>query len=205
MKENKLTKKWIVAFILATLPFMYSCSNEYIEEKTETTTVSVQKASSIVKNQFEDFLEHSTESRSNAFDNVDWDFENIIEVHNESESSYVYMMADKENPDYILGGCSTTSDIISTFFMFRKNGDLYTLADEQGSPIVDVKVISETNEIILIKNYVTESRASAEAWCGLGMTVVGGAAAYIIPVTGVAGIGFAACWGLVSYLMCKDV
>lgn len=204
MKENQLTQKWIVAFILATLPFMYSCSNEYIEEN-QATQVSVQSASDIVKNQFEDFLGHSTESRSNAFDNVNWDFENIIEIHNESESSYVYMMADKENPDCILGGCSTTSDIISTFFMFRKNGDLYTLADEQGSPIVDVKVVTESNEVILINNYLVESRSSAADWCGLGMGVVGGAAAYLIPVTGVAGIGFAACWTLVSHLMCKDL
>lgn len=204
MKENKLQSFWIVAFMLATFPFVCSCSNECIEEEAGVS-VSVQKASDIVKKQFEDFLEHSTESRSNTFDNADWNFDNIFEASNSSESLYVYMMPDKNNPDNILGGCSIAPNIISAFFTFEKNGDFYTLADEQGKPIVDVGIDEASGEVIFVKKDLIESRANAEAWCGLGMAAVGGTAGKVMAITGWAGVGFAVCWTVVSYLMCKDV
>jgi|GEM_PF-6819969 len=66
-----------------------------------------------------------------------------------------------------------------------------------------LKLISKKNEILFVNVYAgTETRASARAWCGVEMAVAGGVAAAFIPLTLGACIGFAACWGLISVLMC---
>jgi len=77
------------------------------------------------------------------------------------------------------------------------------LKNDTGEPILDAKIDFEKNEILFVNVYAgTETRASARAWCGVEMAVAGGVAAAFIPLTLGACIGFAACWGLISVLMC---
>ena len=77
------------------------------------------------------------------------------------------------------------------------------MKDDTGETILDAKLDFEKNEILFVNVYAgTETRASARAWCGVEMAVAGGVAAAFIPVTLGACIGFAACWGLISVLMC---
>jgi len=49
------------------------------------------------------------------------------------------------------------------------------LKDDTGETILDAKLDFEKNEILFVNVYAgTETRASARAWCGVGMAVAGG-------------------------------
>lgn len=208
MQNNKSIKNWFVAVFLVTLPFMYSCSNECIE-KNEDAEVLVNKlnaSSNIVKNQFEVFLGNSMGSRSGDVDSSNWDIDNITEICNPSESLYAYLVVDSDNPDKILGGCSTAQNIISTFFTFEKQGDIYILKDEEGVAIADVKFNTDLNQFEFVNIYISDiqSRATASEWCTLAVGTVGSAVvAATVPLTVGASIGFCACWGVISSLLCR--
>lgn len=207
MKKEKFIS---ILFAIAISGTFFSCSNENITEpsnndttiKAQSNDVSIKKnlpTDGIVKRQFDDYLSHKNTRSANM---STWDFNNIVEFSSANESIYCYMIADKNDPNKILGGCSTAKDIITTFFTFEKNGELYTLKDELNRPIADVKLDLEHKQILFINTYTANSqtRASYSEWCGLGMGLIGVAFA---PATLGASIGFAACWGVVSALMCR--
>ena len=127
----------------------------------------------------------------------------MVEFSSPSNSIYCYMVFNKNDPNKILGGYSTAENIITTFFTFIKNGELYTLIDSSNQPIVDVRLDLKKKQIFLVNVYNSQTRASGSEWCGLGMAVAGGVGVTFAPMTLGASIGFAACWGVVSVLMCR--
>lgn len=199
-----------VSLTIAMNCIFLSCSNEDIKDsvandasiKEDINNVFIKTnlpTDGIVKKQFDDFLSNKKRTRST---NDEWDFNNIVEFSSPDESIYCYMVVDKENPNNILGGCGTAKDLITTFFTFEKNGELYTLKDEFNRSVVDVKLDMENKQILFVNQYNSnpQTRASYSEWCGLGMGLIGVAFA---PATLGASIGFAACWGVVSALMCR--
>ena len=212
-KNSNLSIWKPIGLVFLFISILFSCNNENIEIEDRANEDDVISKNIVMNNiaknskvgdKFRDFLvgNNGTTRSYDTSEDV-WDLDNIKGISNPSENKYVYMVASKENPDIILGGSSNEENNITTFFIFQKNGELYTLKDDTGKPILDAKIDFEKNEILFVNVYAgTETRASARAWCGVGMAVAGGVAAAFIPVTLGASIGFAACWGLVSSLMC---
>lgn len=207
----KKIKIFAGVFILVFGVALFSCSNEdNLENKekinnTEEKQVFIKEgltSDGVIGKQFTSFLGEYT-TRSNSSTN-NWDLDNIVEFSSPEESLYCYMLIDKENSEYILGGCGTTKDLITTFYTFYKNGELYTLKDSFNEPVADFKLDLDNKQIILVESYIPETRASASEWCGAGM----GAAAmvsttFLAPVTLGASIGFFACWTVITVLMCR--
>lgn len=199
------TLKYILSIFL--LSIIVSCSNDAEESaiKTQSNDVSIKihlPTDGIVKKQFDDFLSQTDTRTANT---STWDFDNIVEFSSEKESIYCYMIADKNDPNKIIGGCSTEKDIITTFFTLEKNGEIYTLKDEFNHPLVDVKFDLEKNQILFVETYKndTQTRATASEWCGLGMAAAWAVGSAFAPATLGASIGFAVCWEVVSTLMCR--
>ena len=208
------TKKLIFSILSLCVFFLFSCSNEGIVKEHEINDISKEKNNGVVMrnvvnkeitSQFYNFLsEGSLTTRAFSPEEVVWNLDDIKEISNSEEHKYCYMVSNQDNPDIILGGCGNEEGSIDSFFIFEKNGDIYTLKDGTGKPILDAKISLEKGEILFVNIYATsQTRASGRMWCGLGMSVAGGVAALFIPFTGGASmIGYAACWGLVSSLMC---
>lgn len=202
-------KAKLLPLVVLLCSVLYSCSNDNVteiqpEKTTDLKDVSIKTGTSIkssVKFQFNEFLSKNELTRST--NDQQWDFDNMVEFSSTNNSVYCYMVPDKNNPDKILGGCSTTKDVITTFFTFQKNGDIYTLVDSFNQPVADVKLDLEKQEILLVNIYNSNTKASGSEWCGIGMAVAGGVGAAFAPITLGASIGFAACWGVVSALMCR--
>lgn len=191
----------------------YACSNDNgIEQEDnqlimkgldyEFNSLSGTDISKTIVNQFEEYLRGGS---CEMLENVTWDFDNMVELSNVSESVYCYMAVDADNPDRIIGGCSTSKGLITTFFSFEKNADYYTLKDEQNLPLVDVSIDENFNKAYFFNfPQATETRASFSEWCGIGMGVVGGVACYALaPPSFGASFGFAACWGVITALVCR--
>lgn len=209
----KLIKFFAIPLTIAMCSTLLSCSNDDIKD-LNTNNTSFKDASSdvliktslptdgIIKKQFDDYLSKGKQTRSI---NEEWDFNNMVEFSSINETIYCYMVADKKNPNKILGGCTTAEDLIATFFTFEKNGDLYTLKDDSNNPIADARLDVESGKIIFVETYINNSqtRASASEWCGFGMTAVGAIGAAFVPATFGASLGFTVCWGLVSVMMCR--
>ena len=212
MKTNLIKSFKKVSFCFLVVPFcivLYSCSNEnmnetevkdnaVIEDVLIKTSPSIDES---VRVQFNEFISKNKLTRS--IKDEQWDFENMVEFSSPSNSIYCYMVFDKNDPNKILGGCSTAKDVIITFFTFVKNGDLYTLIDSSNEPVADVRLDLKKEQIHLVKLYNSQTRASGSEWCGIGMGVAGGVGAAFAPMTLGASIGFAVCWGVVSALMCR--
>ncbi|MFA7067062.1 MAG: hypothetical protein WC199_09795 [Dysgonamonadaceae bacterium] len=198
----------LLLFILLSCNIENNIERDVVEDnRLENPNVIVKniKNDSKIANQFQGFLSDETMlTRSTQSSESMWDFNNMKGVSNPDENKFVYMISSKDNPNLILGGCSNDENNIETFFIFEKNGEVYTVKDEVGEPIFDAKIDMDKGEILLVNVYTIGpmTRADLNAWCGVGMGVAGGVATAFIPLTLGASIGFAACWGIVAGLMC---
>ena len=155
-----------------------------------------------IVNQFSEYLRQGTHEMHS---DVNWDFDNMVELSNESESLYCYMTIDEDNPDRIIGGCTTEKALITTFFTFEREGDLFTLRDEQNLPLVDVRIVENSNNAYFMNvSQSTVTRASISGWCGIGMNVIGAVACYALAPSSLgASLGFELCWNVVTALVCR--
>lgn len=195
----------IIAFIAVTM--FYSCNNEIIpvENITENdpqifrSFVKEDSRGAIAK-QFSAFLSvknHNTKSKA-----IDLDLDNIIV--SEENGIYVYMIPTTENSDILFGGYSFDGKLIAHFFSFKKEGDKYSLIDENDRQIVDVRLTDNTSEILLDSIHLNPTKASGSEWCGLGVGAAGALAGAFIPFTGgLSMVGYGVCFGVITALVCR--
>lgn len=143
----------------------------------------------------------------------EWNFDEIEGISDPEKDLYTYMIPSNENADRIAGGISRENGEIEGFFYFEKNGEYYTLTDDEGTPIFDVEFNVETGQFRYVKVYEEETMsrgkrpkvAGVHELCVAGVTALGWLTGVVAaPTTLGTSFAMSLAFSAMSDVVCED-
>lgn len=144
----------------------------------------------------------STKYSEDVLSKSSWDLSRVTRISNVYQDEYCYIAANLKAENLMLCTISDRVNASTTSFTISQDGNLYTMYNSYGEPMIIVSY-DQNNNILVVErlfNFVNDR----VFWCKIGMAAVGGAISVVaIPATMGAGVMFSVCWSLATDLVCE--
>lgn len=143
----------------------------------------------------------STKYSDEILQKSSWDLSKVTKVNNVYQDQYCYMAGNLKSENLMLCTISDKERTATTTFTVSKDGNLYTMYNSYGEPMITVSY--DANNNVLIVEQLFSFAKDRVFWCKIGMAALGGAISVVaIPATMGAGAIFSVCWSVATDIAC---
>ncbi|MDE6114049.1 MAG: hypothetical protein K2G49_03170 [Muribaculum sp.] len=143
---------------------------------------------------------------NNSSNSSKWDVNSAVQVRNYDKNLQIQMVKAKGDETLVAGAyyqISTPNASPMILQMCETSKDVFTMYDENGSPLLEMTYNSETNTAVCTK--VVSRKQVDDILCNGAMAALGWEVSIIlsVPTGGTAGLAFGLLWSVVSYTACN--